>query len=106
MSLRELRGLHFLGSVALLLFSACGRESRRSTDTTRMTGVFRVALLTPGPISDQSWNGGAYAGLERIRDSLGAAISHVEKYFDVKQTTLQRQQIYSELLATVDSKAA
>jgi basic membrane lipoprotein Med (substrate-binding protein (PBP1-ABC) superfamily) len=39
---------------------------------------FRVALLTPGPVSDQSWNGGAYAGLERIRDSLGATISHIQ----------------------------
>jgi basic membrane lipoprotein Med (substrate-binding protein (PBP1-ABC) superfamily) len=39
---------------------------------------FRVALLTPGPISDQSWNGGAYQGLLRIRDSLGASISHIQ----------------------------
>ena len=39
---------------------------------------FRVALLTPGPISDQSWNGGAYQGLLRIRDSLGAAVSHIQ----------------------------
>ena len=38
----------------------------------------RVALLTPGPISDQSWNAGAYAGLLRIRDSLGARISHIQ----------------------------
>jgi len=37
-----------------------------------------VALLTPGPISDQSWNGGAYQGLLRIRDSLGATISHIQ----------------------------
>ncbi|MHB1313371.1 MAG: BMP family protein [Gemmatimonadaceae bacterium] len=35
-------------------------------------------MLTPGPISDQSWNGGAYAGLMRIRDSLGARVSHIE----------------------------
>lgn len=41
-------------------------------------GAFRVALLTPGPISDQSWNGGAYAGLLRIRDSLGAQVSHIQ----------------------------
>lgn len=40
--------------------------------------AFRVALLTPGPISDQSWNGGAYQGLLAIRDSLGAEISHVQ----------------------------
>ena len=39
---------------------------------------FRVALLTPGPISDQSWNAGAYQGLLRVRDSLGAEISHIQ----------------------------
>ncbi len=39
---------------------------------------FRVALLTPGPISDRSWNGGAFDGLQRIRDSLGADISHIQ----------------------------
>jgi len=37
-----------------------------------------VALLTPGPISDQSWNAGAYRGLQRIRDSLGAQVSHIQ----------------------------
>jgi len=40
--------------------------------------VFRVALLTPGSIADGGWNAGAYAGLERVRDELGAEISHVE----------------------------
>lgn len=40
--------------------------------------AFRVALLTPGPISDQSWNYSAYVGLEMIRDSLGADIRHVQ----------------------------
>lgn len=39
---------------------------------------FKVALLTPGPISDQSWNGGAYEGLMHIRDSLGAQVSHIQ----------------------------
>jgi basic membrane lipoprotein Med (substrate-binding protein (PBP1-ABC) superfamily) len=39
---------------------------------------FRVALLTPGPISDQAWNAGAYQGLVRIRDSMDAQISHIE----------------------------
>jgi basic membrane protein A len=50
------------------------RESTPAADST----AFRVALLTPGPISDQSWNGGAYAGLMAIRDSLGAQVSHVQ----------------------------
>jgi basic membrane lipoprotein Med (substrate-binding protein (PBP1-ABC) superfamily) len=39
---------------------------------------FKVALFTPGPISDAAWNAGAYEGLMRIRDSLGAQVSHVE----------------------------
>jgi basic membrane lipoprotein Med (substrate-binding protein (PBP1-ABC) superfamily) len=49
------------------------RPDKPSDSTT-----FRVALLTPGPISDQSWNGGAYKGLMRIRDSLGATVSHIQ----------------------------
>jgi basic membrane protein A and related proteins len=40
--------------------------------------TFKVALLTPGPISDKSWNGGAYAGLMAIKDSLGAQVSHIQ----------------------------
>jgi basic membrane lipoprotein Med (substrate-binding protein (PBP1-ABC) superfamily) len=40
--------------------------------------AFRVALLTPGSIADGGWNAGAYAGLERIRDELGAEVRHVE----------------------------
>lgn len=39
---------------------------------------FRVALVTPGSIADAAWNSGAYAGLTRIRDSLGVPVSQVE----------------------------
>lgn len=42
------------------------------------TPGFKVALLTPGPISDAAWNAGAYHGLLRIRDSLHAQISHLQ----------------------------
>ena len=63
--------------VLAFLLAACsgGREQRSPA---RASAAFRVALLTPGPVSDQSWNGGAYAGLLRIRDSLGAQISHIQ----------------------------
>ena len=54
---------------------ACGHDS---TNAGKGDGSFRVALLTPGPISDQSWNAGAYRGLEQVRDSLGATISHIQ----------------------------
>jgi basic membrane protein A and related proteins len=38
----------------------------------------RVGLITPGSVADAAWNSGAYAGLQRIHDSLSLAISHVE----------------------------
>ena len=39
---------------------------------------FKVALLTPGPVSDAGWNALAYEGLLLIRDQLGADISQIE----------------------------
>jgi len=58
---------------------ACGKQTdRTATRDSAGADSFRVALLTPGPISDQSWNGGAYQGLLRVRDSLGASISHIQ----------------------------
>jgi basic membrane protein A len=56
-----------------LLALACGSEPGPEVD-----GAFRVALLTPGSIADGGWNAGAFAGLEQIRDRLGAEIRHVE----------------------------
>ena len=63
-----------------LLVTSCGRgnDADGSDSAAGTSRAFRVALLTPGPISDQSWNAGAYRGLERIRDSLGAQISHIQ----------------------------
>jgi len=63
------------GLVAVLLISAlaasgCTRDAEAP--------AFRVALLSPGPISDAGWNAGAYEGLLAIRDQLGAEISQVE----------------------------
>lgn len=59
---------------ASLLFVVAAACSRRS----EAPAAFRVALITPGSIADAAWNSGAYNGLLQIRDSLGAAISHVE----------------------------
>ncbi len=55
-----------------LLFSACGSE------TSAPPAAFRVALVTPGSIADAAWNAGAYSGLQQVRDSLGATVSHIE----------------------------
>src|ERR1051325_2533439 len=67
-----------LCTVAVGLLSACSGSQKGSADTAKATSSFKVALLTPGPISDQSWNAGAYQGLMRIKDSLGAQVSHIQ----------------------------
>lgn len=62
----------------MLAFTFAGGCSDKSGTSKQADPVFKVALLTPGPISDKSWNGGAYAGLLAVRDSLGAQISHIQ----------------------------
>ena len=67
---------------ALSAATACSKSTDSSEKSAQQHATtassFRVALLTPGPISDQSWNGGASQGLLRSRDSLGASISHIQ----------------------------
>ncbi len=67
------RAVFFFHTIALATLG-CTREASEPDAAQR----FRVALLTPGSIADQSWNHSAYVGLERIRDSLGADIRHVQ----------------------------
>jgi basic membrane protein A and related proteins len=75
-------GLRFSTLVAIcasFMAVACGPAKSAPADSgAAAAGPMKVALLTPGPISDQGWNGGAYAGLLRIKDSTGAAISHIQ----------------------------
>ncbi|HKT59732.1 MAG TPA: BMP family protein [Gemmatimonadales bacterium] len=54
----------------MLCFVACTRKPAQAG--------LRVGLITPGSIADAAWNSGAYAGLQRIHDSLGLQVSHVE----------------------------
>ena len=66
-----------IGIAMALATISCGDHRTPAAGAGRDTS-FKVALLTPGPVSDQSWNSGAYRGLLRIRDSLGARISNIE----------------------------
>lgn len=75
MRLKQRFSTAFNIAIALAL-AAC---SHGNSDSGRFSASdFKVALLTPGPVSDQSWNAGAYQGLLRVRDSLGAKISNIE----------------------------
>ncbi len=66
----------WLGAVAAVWLAAC---------TPAAPAGLRVALITPGSIGDAAWNAGAYAGLLRIRDSLGLSVSHVEALTPAEQ---------------------
>lgn len=74
----RIAGTAILASVLLAAVSCTGKDSANSDSGSAAGAKMRVALLTPGSISDQGWNGGAYNGLLAIRDSLGAEISNIQ----------------------------
>jgi basic membrane lipoprotein Med (substrate-binding protein (PBP1-ABC) superfamily) len=63
--------------VILLLAPGCS-HSDSPTASTPGAATLKVALLSPGPVSDAGWNALAYQGLLEIRDQLGAEIAQVE----------------------------
>jgi basic membrane protein A and related proteins len=68
-------------SIALILLpvsllGAC--TSHPSTDAKPASTAFKVALLTPGPVSDAGWNAAAYQGLQLIKAKLGAETALVQ----------------------------
>ena len=66
------------------LLAGCSNGGSTSAGTT--TGgtqptnetPFKVALLTPGPVSDAGWSALAYEGLKKIESDLGAEVSNQE----------------------------
>lgn len=75
------RSAPLAAAFAVLLVAATGCTKSRPADSeTSNEGAvaFKVALLSPGPVSDAGWNASAYEGLLRIRDRLGAEVSQVE----------------------------
>ena len=67
----------------------CCRYSVASCSRDQAGGL-RVGLVTPGSVTDAAWNSGAYAGLQRIGDSLGVRISHIEARSPAEQSEALR----------------
>ena len=61
-----------------LLLAACAKGADTPKTTDDAPKAFRVALLTPGPTTDHSWNGGALDGLKGLHDSIGAETSNIQ----------------------------
>lgn len=74
----------YLPLLALVVAGCSGGSSESSGSTTGTTstaapkGDFKVALLTPGPVSDAGWNALAYEGLQAIKADLGAEVNNQE----------------------------
>ena len=49
-----------------------------SGDNKPSTGTFKVALLTPGPVSDAGWSAMAYDGLQQIKTHMSAEVNNQE----------------------------
>jgi len=69
--------------VLMLLFASAGCQRNSapapaSAGTPAAAPSFKVALLSPGPVSDAGWNALAYEGLLAIRDQLGAEVSQIQ----------------------------
>jgi basic membrane protein A len=59
---------------ALVSFVACTSPRKGPAGAS----TFRVALLTPGPVSDAGWNAAAFDGLQLIKNKLGAETALVQ----------------------------
>jgi basic membrane lipoprotein Med (substrate-binding protein (PBP1-ABC) superfamily) len=59
--------------LSLVSLGACSNKP-----TQPAADQFRVALLTPGPVSDAGWNALAYEGLIKIRATMHAEVSQIQ----------------------------
>ena len=71
--------------LALVFAFGCSGDKPAAESTTGVTGTtpknetpFKVALLTPGPVSDAGWNALAYDGLQAIKADSGAEVNNQE----------------------------
>lgn len=69
-----------LASLASLLLAGCSPDRAAETQPKAPQGgkQLKVALLTPGPVSDAGWSALAYSGLQQIKDQLGAEVNNQE----------------------------
>src|ERR1700752_1881250 len=62
----------------MIVCAGLGCRSRIDQQSQSVGTPFRVALLTPGPVSDAGWNAAAFEGLQLIKLKLGADTALVQ----------------------------
>ena len=61
--------------ITMAVLTGCGHRGAQSAAA---QSSFKVALLTPGPVSDAGWNAAAFVGLQLIKRTLGAETAMVQ----------------------------
>lgn len=64
--------------VCLFALVSCGAKEDAPAAGEQPKDDFKVALLTPGPISDSGWNAMAFEGLKAIESDMGATVNNQE----------------------------
>lgn len=70
-----------LALVCLLAFATVfvvGGCASKPTSDEKSVSDYKMALILPGPINDQSWNATNYAGLVKCNESLGTKMEYIE----------------------------
>jgi basic membrane protein A and related proteins len=70
----EAHGVAILVALFVASLAACTSPAKHPANA----ATFRVALLTPGPVSDAGWNAAAFDGLQLIKEKLGAETALVQ----------------------------
>lgn len=78
-----MKAIHLGALLAAFTAVACNNASGPSTSgapesKTPASGDFKVALLTPGPVSDAGWSAMANDGLQQIKQQMGAQVNQQE----------------------------
>ena len=64
--------------LAVAVLAALWGCTKRPLAAPKESNLFKVALLTPGPVSDAGWNAAAFDGLQLIKTKLGADTALVQ----------------------------
>ncbi len=64
--------------VVMILTTTMTACAPAAQQTAKGAGDYKIVLLLPGPINDQSWNATNYAGLKKCNDTLGTKMEYVE----------------------------
>lgn len=71
-----MRTIALLSLLALVIGCGAPQEAADQSSGTPREKPFKVALLTPGPVSDAGWSALAYRGLQQVEKELGAEVNH------------------------------